>query len=69
MKNEIILFENQEVKVEVIVKRETVRIKQKQLSILFDDSIKAIDRHINMVPQEEVDVSIVAKFATVQIGE
>ena len=36
MKNEIILFENQSVKLEVNMKDESVWLNREQLSILFD---------------------------------
>ena len=42
MKNEIILFENKNVKLEVNVKDETVWLNRVQLSILFDRDIKTI---------------------------
>ena len=66
MKNEIILFENQNIKLEVNVKDETVWLNREQLSILFDRDIKTIGKHINNALKEELDTSTVAKFATVQ---
>ena len=66
MKNEIILFENQNVKLEVNVKDETVWLNREQLAILFDRDIKTIGKHINNALNEELDNSTVAKFATVQ---
>ena len=66
MKNEIILFENQNVKLEVNMKDETVQLNREQLSKLFDRDIKTIGKHINNALQEELDNSTVAKFATVQ---
>ncbi len=64
MKNEIILFENQNVKLEVNVKDETVWLNREQLSILFDRDIKTIGKHINNALKEELDNLVVAKFAT-----
>lgn len=64
MKNEIILFENQNVKLEVNIKDETVWLNREQLSILFDRDIKTIGKHINNALKEELDSSVVAKFAT-----
>ena len=64
MKNEIILFENQSVKLEVNMKDETVWLKREQLAILFDRDIKTIGKHINNALNEELDNSVVAKFAT-----
>ena len=65
MKNEIILFENQAVKLEVNMKDETVWLNREQLSILFDRDIKTISKHINNILKEELDRNeAVAKFAT-----
>ena len=64
MKNEIILFENQNVKLEVNMKDETVWLNREQLSILFDRDVKTIGKHINNALKEELDSSTVAKFAT-----
>lgn len=65
-KNEIILFENQGVKLEVNLKDETVWLNRQQLAILFDRDIKTIGKHINNALNEELkdDNSVVAKFAT-----
>ena len=65
-KNEIILFENQGVKLEVNVKDETVWLNREQISKLFDRDIKTIGKHINNALKEELsdDNSVVAKFAT-----
>ena len=64
MKNEIILFENQNVKLEVNMKDETVWLNREQLAMLFDRDIKTIGKHINNALNEELDNSVVAKFAT-----
>lgn len=65
-KNEIILFENQGVKLEVNLKDETVWLNRSQLSELFGRDIKTIGKHINNALKEELleDNSVVAKFAT-----
>ena len=65
-RNEIILFENQGVKLEVNLKDETVWLNRKQLSKLFERDIKTIGKHINNALKEELayDNSVVAKFAT-----
>ena len=65
-KNEIILFENQGVKLEVNLKDETVWLNRQQLSELFDRDVKTIGKHINNALNEELkdDYSVVAKFAT-----
>ncbi len=67
-KNEIILFENQGIKLEVNVKDETVWLNRHQMAQLFDRDIKTIGKHINNALKEELcDLdSTVAKFATVQ---
>ena len=62
--NKIILFENQEVKLEVNMKDETVWLNADQLSKLFDRDSKTIRKHINNALNEELDDSVVAKFAT-----
>ena len=65
-RNEIILFENQGVKLEVNLKDETVWLNRQQLADLFDRDIKTIGKHINNALKEELkdDNSVVAKFAT-----
>lgn len=47
MKNEIILFENQNVKLEVNMKDETVWLNTEQMSVLFNRDYKTIRKHIN----------------------
>ena len=66
MKNEIILFENQNVRLEVNVKDETVWLNTNQMAELFDRDYKTIRKHINAALKEELDNSTVANFATVQ---
>lgn len=48
-KNEIIIFENQDVKLEVNLKEETVWITANQMAILFDKDETTIRKHINNV--------------------
>lgn len=64
MENEIKIFENQNVKLEVNMKDETVWLNANQLSKLFDRDSKTIRKHINNALNEELDDSVVAKFAT-----
>ena len=64
MKNEIVLFENQNVKLEVNMQDETIWLNREQLAMLFDRDIKTIGKHINNALNEELDNSVVAKFAT-----
>ena len=66
MENEIILFENQNVKLEVNMKDETVWLNIEQMAKLFDRDKSVISRHIKNALVEELDNSTVAKFATVQ---
>ena len=49
MKNEIILFENQDVRLEVNMKDETVWLTQEQMSKLFGRDIGVISRHIKNI--------------------
>ena len=66
MKNNIILFESQNVTLEVNMKDETVWLTANQMAKLFDRDDKTIRKHINNALNEELDNSTVAKFATVQ---
>ena len=52
MNNEIILFENQEIKLEVNMKDETVWLNTEQIASLFDRDYKTIRKHINNVFSE-----------------
>ena len=62
-KNEIILFENQGVKLEVNLKDETVWLNTEQIAMLFDRDYKTIRKHINNALEEELkDEVVVAKF-------
>ena len=45
MNNEIIIFENQNVKLEVSMKDETVWLNREQMTNLFDRDIKTIGMH------------------------
>ena len=58
MKNEIIIFENQKVKLEVNMKDETVWLTQSQMSLLFDKAKSTINEHIkNIYAQKELNES------------
>lgn len=64
MKNEIILFENQNVKLEVNMKDETVWLNTEQIAKLFNRDYKTIRKHINNALEEELkDEVVVANFA------
>ena len=49
MKNEIVLFENQDVKLEVNMNDETVWLTQEQMAELFGKDRTVITRHINNI--------------------
>ena len=62
-KNEIILFENQGVKLEVNLKEETVWLTQKQMAELFDKDRRTITRHIqNIYKDNELEENSVCSF-------
>ena len=62
-KDEIVLFENQGVKLEVNLKDETVWLTQKQMADLFDKDRKTITRHIqNIYKDEELEEKSVCSF-------
>ena len=63
-KRDIVIFDNQEIKLEVNMKDETVWLNRNQMSTLFDRDVKTISKHINNALNEELDDSTVAKFAT-----
>lgn len=65
MKNEIILFENQNISLEVNVKDETVWLSLDQMAELFQRDKSVISKHIKNAMLEELDNEVVvAKFAT-----
>lgn len=55
MKNEIILFKNQGIKLEVNLKDETVWLNQEQMAKLFGRDVGVISRHIKSVFEDEID--------------
>ena len=67
MENEVIVFKNGELELEVNVssKEETVWLNRHQIAKLFGRDIKTINKHINKALEEELsDEVVVAKFAT-----
>ena len=63
MKNDMIIFENQEVKLDVNIKDDTVWLTQKQIAKLFNKDRKTITRHIqNIYTDEELDENSVCSF-------
>lgn len=68
MKNELVIFENQKVKLEVNVKDDTVWLNSEQIAELFNRDYKTIRKHINNALKEELDEKVVvAKFASTTI--
>lgn len=65
MKNEIIIFEDQNVKLEVNMKDETVWLNIEQMTKLFERDRTVINRHINNIfkRNELVKDEVCAKFA------
>jgi len=65
MKNEIVLFENQDIKLEVNMKDETVWLSLEQMTKLFDRDRTVITRHINNIFKdgELQKKEVCAKFA------
>ncbi len=68
--NELIIFEGQDVKLEVNVRDDTVWLDASQMAKLFDRDVKTIRKHINNALNEELlNEVVVAKFAhTTQHG-
>ena len=66
MKNELILFEtaDKEIKLNVPVNNDTVWLNRNQLAELFERDVKTIGKHIKNALKEELDDSVIAKFAT-----
>lgn len=63
MKNEIILFENQDIKLEVNMKDETVWLTQQQMAQLYNKDRKTITRHIqNIYKDGELEENQVCSF-------
>lgn len=70
MDNELVIFEDDEIKLEVPIsaKAETVWLNRQQMATLFNRDIKTIGKHIkNAINEELSGTSTVAKFATVQL--
>ena len=53
-KNEIVIFENQGVKLDVNIEDDTVWLNRKQLAELFDRDVKTIGKHVKNVLREEL---------------
>ncbi len=55
MKNEMVIFDNQEVKLEVNMKDETVWLTQEDMAKLFGRNVGVISRHIKNIFLDELD--------------
>ena len=63
MKNEIIIFDNQNIKLEVNIKDETVWLSQNQMAELFGKDRRTITRHIqNIYKDGELEENSVCSF-------
>ena len=71
MKNEIILFENQDVRLEVNMKDETVWLTQEQMSKLFGKAKSTINEHIkNIYKSEELlESETMTKFGNSEFSD
>ena len=65
-RGEIIMYQpDDEVRLEVRLEEDTVRLNRQQLSELFYRDIKTIGKHVNNALKEELaTIPVVAKFAT-----
>ena len=54
MKNDIVIFENQGLKLDVNIDENTVWLNRKQLAELFDRDVKTIGKHVKNVLREEL---------------
>ena len=68
MQNEIILFENQNAKLKVNMKDETVWLSLDQMSKLFDRDKSVISRHVKNALSEELNDNTLASL-TLLIAE
>ena len=70
-KNEIILFENQGVKLEVNLKDETVWLTQEQMSKLFNKAKSTINEHIKNIYKEEelIEEETMTKFGNSEFSD
>ncbi len=66
MTDDVILFKTDDgqIKLDVRFENETVWLTRTQMAALFERDVKTIGKHINNALNEELDSSVVAKFAT-----
>ncbi len=67
MNSELVIYQDNasSVRVDVLIKQETVWLNRQQIATLFNRDVKTIGKHINNALKEELqEFSVVAKFAT-----
>ena len=71
MKNEIIIFDNQNVKLEVNMKDDTVWLNQMQISELFGKSKSTINEHIKNIYKDEelIESETMTKFGNSEFSD
>ena len=71
MKNEIIIFENQEVKLEVNMKDETVWLSQEQMGRLFGKARSTINEHVRKMYKDEelLESETMTKFGNSEFSD
>jgi len=69
LNNQIMIYEDAsgEIKLDVSLENKTVWLSQRQMALLFDVNIPAINKHIkNILIDGELDSSTISKMETVQ---
>ena len=69
LKSDIIIYKdiNGEIKLDVSLENGTVWLSQKQMALLFDVNVPAINKHIkNILSDGELNSSTISKVETVQ---
>ena len=71
MKNEIVLFENQDVKLEVNMNDETVWLTQEQMAQLFGKAKSTINEHIKNIykNRELLEIETMIKFGNSEFSD
>lgn len=71
MKNEIIIFDDQNVKLEVNLKDETVWLTQEQMWVLFGKAKSTINEHIknNYKEEEQLEIETMRKFGNSEFSD
>ena len=71
MKNEIVIFENQNVRLEVSLKDETVWLTQEQMDKLFGKAKSTINEHIkNIFKEGELyEAEVMSKFGNSEFSD